>query len=370
MSDVPCPLKTNYDYGQGLFSKKYKSVTEFLKEKRRQRKKKCKDLLNLSDEFLKDVVKEASLKDQIEELRSLATDPPQYFFSMTEVNKLGINPQSKFNTPFGIYAYPLTPVYFENLKTGHLPFAGDRPYVNIFKLKKAPLNLDTFGEDDLHRITMILLTKYRSKINELSNKKQTPSIGETLSLLFQIGGRAYHPGIPASRFWNTTRELSGSPLKWNGLLRELGYQAIYDSGNGIIHNNEPAQVVVLDPMGFELVSTKLNPYSQRDIPELRNKSKHKPNPKIEGYKKVSGAGTALEVTQWYEDPEMTSLHRDGDLPAVEYKMGDKEWWNHGLLHRVTGPAIVNADGSEYYYLNGNEYTEKQWKDIVKDPTSW
>ena len=36
-----------------------------------------------------------------------------YFVSMTKVDKLGINPTSKYNTPLGIYAYPLSYVLYQ-----------------------------------------------------------------------------------------------------------------------------------------------------------------------------------------------------------------------------------------------------------------
>lgn len=59
----------------------------------------------------------------------------QTFFHLGTVNKLGVNPQTIYNTPFGIYAYPLTTEYYDKLKDDRLPFAGGNPYIQIFKLK-------------------------------------------------------------------------------------------------------------------------------------------------------------------------------------------------------------------------------------------
>jgi antitoxin component YwqK of YwqJK toxin-antitoxin module len=49
------------------------------------------------------------------------------------------------------------------------------------------------------------------------------------------------------------------------------------------------------------------------------------------------------------------IHRDGDKPAVEYAVGTKEWYKNGQLHRDGGlPAIVKADGTQEFYMFGQE----------------
>lgn len=47
-------------------------------------------------------------------------------------------------------------------------------------------------------------------------------------------------------------------------------------------------------------------------------------------------------------------HRQGDLPAVIGADGSKEWWLNGARHRERGPAVITANGEEFYYLYGNE----------------
>jgi len=47
------------------------------------------------------------------------------------------------------------------------------------------------------------------------------------------------------------------------------------------------------------------------------------------------------------------LHRDGDLPAVEYSDGSKCWYRDGELHREGDkPAIEIAEGTKHWYKNG------------------
>jgi len=39
---------------------------------------------------------------------SLITTPPSAHFTMTSIQKVGINPGSRYNTPLALYAYPVT----------------------------------------------------------------------------------------------------------------------------------------------------------------------------------------------------------------------------------------------------------------------
>ena len=44
-----------------------------------------------------------SAYDQLKQYK----DDPSIYISFTEINKIGINPVSKWDTPLGIYCYPL-----------------------------------------------------------------------------------------------------------------------------------------------------------------------------------------------------------------------------------------------------------------------
>ncbi len=73
-----------------------------------------------------------------EALKPYANDPDIYI-SYTSIDKIGINPKSSYNTPFGIYTYPLKGTIWneiEKAKDSHaVPFAGDNPYIWILKSK-------------------------------------------------------------------------------------------------------------------------------------------------------------------------------------------------------------------------------------------
>ena len=45
------------------------------------------------------------------------------------------------------------------------------------------------------------------------------------------------------------------------------------------------------------------------------------------------------------------LHREGDLPALLYASGFRQWYRKGLLHNDKGPAEITAYGAMSYWLN-------------------
>jgi hypothetical protein len=48
------------------------------------------------------------------------------------------------------------------------------------------------------------------------------------------------------------------------------------------------------------------------------------------------------------------------------KVGDKNYYVNGELHREDGPAIIWDTGAEFYYLNNVFYLEKfYWKEIER-----
>lgn len=49
-------------------------------------------------------------------------------------------------------------------------------------------------------------------------------------------------------------------------------------------------------------------------------------------------------------------HRDGDLPAVIYANGRKEWWKHGKRHRDNGPALEDSKG-KYWFKEGKRHRD-------------
>jgi len=70
---------------------------------------------------------------------------------------------------------------------------------------------------------------------------------------------------------------------------------------------------------------------------------------------VSADGTK----EWYLNGKR---HRAGSLPAIEEANdGDKAWYFNGQLHCEDGPAIEYAHGDDFWYLNGQLLSKKEWE---------
>ena len=54
--------------------------------------------------------------------------------------------------------------------------------------------------------------------------------------------------------------------------------------------------------------------------------------------------------RWYNSKG--ELHRQNDLPAIEFVNRDKWWYLNGKRHREKGPAIELINGIKYWYWHG------------------
>jgi len=62
--------------------------------------------------------------------------------------------------------------------------------------------------------------------------------------------------------------------------------------------------------------------------------------------------------------ENNQLHRIGG-PALDQADGEKYWFYRGKQSCLTGPAYTNSNGWSFWYIDGVEYSEKDWADLVK-----
>ena len=79
-----------------------------------------------------------------------------------------------------------------------------------------------------------------------------------------------------------------------------------------------------------------------------------------------GMETNNEGTFYYKENEKGELEyhrsngpaivRNPDNGANRYRARE-EWWVDGKLHRLNGPALISADGTENWYLNGKRHRE-------------
>ena len=173
------------------------------------------------------------------------------FVTFSNIPKLGLNPKNAFDTPTGIYGYPL----FGGVDSGKISnFATERPYAIVFR----PVNPDKIL--DLARYTQ---EDYNKDVVKLKNYFTGLPNDD---IYHNAKSNAYQQDKPSSWMWNTLKALSdtvkmdreqktSSQFQWNQIMHNvLGYEGVYDSaGEGIIHHNEPFQAVFFRTNVVELV---------------------------------------------------------------------------------------------------------------------
>jgi len=95
--------------------------------------------------------------------------------------KFGIKPTSGYNTPLGIYAYPLNNKIYADLFAGAIPYASDRPYVLLFKTEPGATILYTsqdIPQDELNDYLKTLFTVIAPKeaAHLKRKKKEDPKL--------------------------------------------------------------------------------------------------------------------------------------------------------------------------------------------------
>ena len=195
---------------------------------------------------------------------------PEYFMQFSDVNKLGINPSSKYNTPLGIYSYPITKQIFRLFTKGKLPFAQDRKYIIVFKPKEDKNVIISLGkrnnggiDDETYRAVLEDLVPDLNKANKWIDDSDL-SADEWDA---EASGESNNTGYGKARsttnlgkLWYFTYLIRNNSTAWRTLLQnKLGIDGVVDAaGEGFIHPSERIQGVFFSKDVIEQVETIRN----------------------------------------------------------------------------------------------------------------
>jgi hypothetical protein len=163
-------------------------------------------------------------------------DQENWGVSMTAEPKLGINPQVGISedTPKGIYFYPLE--YFIQMVNRYqpLPWGDNMPYMQLFQY-------DRSGE--MTQQTQVDPDRLRQALSQYCPDDVIQQVFNEPDSLYD--GTSYWMIYDALSRLGTSDETN--IVRWNKVLRDLGFTSVYDPGAGWIAYGEPTQGVVLDP---------------------------------------------------------------------------------------------------------------------------
>ncbi len=201
------------------------------------------------------------------------------YISYRSIDKIGINPNSKWKTPNGIYTYPLKQAYELYFSKGKdVPFASEQPYLYFIKVKPEYkdnlLYVDSYSKNDYNKDLTKLKDKFNLSKEEIKRYQGIHPGNDYETMDYDDDGfpiyleKEMSNLSPINKLMNITRWLSqpgdkhiekvGNPNKWTLIfLKVLNYYGIVDKkGMGIIHKNEPMQAVFFTTKAFTVIDTK------------------------------------------------------------------------------------------------------------------
>jgi hypothetical protein len=220
----------------------------------------------------------------------------------------------------GIYAYPAEYVIQKvgrKLPLNKLPFAGDEPWVNIFRVSEDSnvIDLDEVTEDMYNeycqRFVEILSKRYTNSPLERTNKVvvRYKEEAKTAARVTTPGGRLWYVSMAVSQEINNLYRGKTRSVTWNKLFRDVGIDGFIDMGKGIIHPSEPTQAVFFSMKPIQVLDRVENKYS----PDTREKEQFKGQAKkeeferlIKEFRQIIATGDIKEIENWISDAEKRS----------------------------------------------------------------
>lgn len=314
-----------------------------------------------------------SINQQIDDY--VGNDPEHAYISFTEIDKLGINPKSDYETPLGIYAYPVDYVQHET-EDGQLmralPFAGESEYANLFRARGNVVDLTNMQPAEAR--------EYYKKIADVwvkhSGKDWKTSVDQVEKVINEASKMALFPDYVGGRFWYVTLEMAGlltlklrkenkvSTAIWNKLFREIGIAGAVDHGVGIIHSNEPNQAVFFSIDAITDIKRVYNKWS----PEAIEQSQENGSETIERIQqfadKIKGRSVD-QIAMAFADGELTynDIHYLKN-PAARLEVLKR---NPSIIHRIRKPTVneqIAAIKHDPYVIESLAKTGKLTNDAV------
>ncbi len=263
--------------------------------------------------------------EKIRKYVTVGTDKrPEFFFSMTKVNKIGITPQSGYvSTPFGIYFYLLNEETLKMIEDGSLPYAGESTYIQVCGLLGNFLFLGDMTKekyDELFGICKEWLDK--NDLIRFENPKSQGPKGYAVHFMdmARYASEKKYPGKELNKAYSV-------------FLRDvLGLDGIIDPGFGAIHINEPQQAVALRTSSVAQVETFLNPHASERIYGLHD-------PSDESY--LRSKDKAREASRAAKEPKQSRKEDGFYYPSVIEK--------NSLTWNVDGKFSAKRDEGSFKF---------------------
>lgn len=305
----------------------------------------------------------------LDKLKEYTDGNKEYFVTFSDLPRTGINPQSEFKTPIGIYCYPLSEfrdlVHDATETVDIFTYAADRPFMYILEEKNKPLQeIEDYDEDDWEKDKEKLKDMFDISDNEIED-------------IIANHRMSSFNGKPIAKLWKITRRYASysekSHVTWNKLLLDLGYSGFVDSGGlGIIHVNEPTQAFFLSTKFYKVKDKLLNKYGTHDhqyydkmktIDDSRKKI-------IKLYKTADTTEKKLNIIDNYFDNDLI-LYMDNMLTDEEkYKLISEYYRRVYTVSDRVLKKIIKNDDPKFHLEYITKLSTRQQQYIINNLPDW
>jgi hypothetical protein len=195
------------------------------------------------------MIKDQEFRDPLTALKHIQEthpNPENLVVTFTMIDKVGINPKSKYDTPLGIYFYPIDYVIEKRM---NVPFAKEQPYLNVCEFTRPEkilhMTSDVNNQKGLDLLNVFAKEEVDLAIERLENNYELRSNYSKLWLVTReiAKKRAIFTSDSLDVYYGG-EEKTNEAVLWNANLRKCGIDGFVDHNTKTIHENEPTQGVV------------------------------------------------------------------------------------------------------------------------------
>jgi hypothetical protein len=298
--------------------------------------------------------------------------------------KFGINPRSTYNTPTGIYAFPLSDEIYRQLENGDLPFAQDEPFIMLFKPKETlPIiyTSEDIPDDEYREYIEKLFSqemidaefKGRMKTSKVAQGRGWEEVDVRDSLEFLEKGKKEIEELSTKGTWATKSR--NSNLRWEKLAKipqqffgKIVNRAIRIYAKKAYGANAPSPEFIIPPYYQKAGLTD----KEIDIQHLRNVFDNSKRP-------VEWAETTMSGLVFEEVPrtiEAMMYDRAGailiqDIVGPLYRDGEPNWDEAAKnyvqeLKLVKNPKYNRTHHSNINFQEEGESDEDYYLRLIKE----
>ena len=293
----------------------------------------------------------------IAKLEKISAGSDNFYISYTAIDKIGVNPRSSYNTPVGIYSYPLTDDILTGIIDGGLskgvPFAGDSPYIHLFSAKDPSkgLIIDDYAKKSLESDRKRLFDYMSTQNSKISDVVFNKIIKQSVT-----GARSHSP---AAYIWNLTRMLSSIIASPNELKKFQIDIAVGDQvkmkDSGEIATVLKVEDDDLDEISYQIIALGQTEEENAEYVDGNDVRLHK--------KKSSATGGSADEPFKFKDnnaDEVAGLKfKVGDLARVSNPKATPQWTvtgfdiNNDIVNLKNNEQTAHMSFKRFYKANPN-----------------